>query len=63
VEVYLSSVGAAQIRDVVRLFGWSPDLTQRTISWLVQKDILKDDLSHPQMGGEWLALPELVDHA
>jgi hypothetical protein len=63
VEVYLASVGAAQIRDVIRLFGWSPDLTKRTVSWLVQKDILKDGLSHPQMGGDWLALPELVDLA
>ena len=63
VELYLSSVGAAQIRDVARLFGWPPELTQRTVTWLAQNGFLNEGLSHPQMGGEWLALPELVDQA
>jgi hypothetical protein len=62
VEVFLASVGAAQIRDVVRLFGWPADLTQRTISRLIQNGILKGGLSHPQLSGEWLAVPELVDN-
>jgi hypothetical protein len=61
VHLYLASVGAAQIRDLVRLFGWSLELTHRTASWLVQNGHLKDGLSHPQMPGEWLALPDLVD--
>jgi hypothetical protein len=62
VERYLISVGAAQIRDVVRLFGWPPDLTLRTVTWLVQNGMVKAGLSHPQMSGEWLAVPDLVDH-
>jgi hypothetical protein len=62
VERYLISVGAAQIRDVVRLFGWPPDLTLRTVTWLVQNGLVKAGLSHPQMSGEWLSVPELVDH-
>lgn len=61
VQLYLASVGMAQTRDLVRLFGWLPDLTQRTVSWLVQNGILLDNLAHPQLNGEWLALPELVD--
>jgi hypothetical protein len=61
VQLYLASVGMAQTRELVRLFGWPPDLTQRTVSWLVQHGILLDKLSHPQLNGEWLALPELVD--
>jgi hypothetical protein len=61
VQLYLASVGMAQTRDLVRLFGWPPDLIQRTVSWLVQNGILLDHLSHPQLNGEWLALPELVD--
>jgi hypothetical protein len=60
VEAYLASVGAAQIRDVVKLFGWAPELTRRSIAGLVQNGRLVDGLSHPQMSGEWLALPELV---
>jgi DNA glycosylase AlkZ-like len=62
VQLYLASVGTAQIRDVVRLFGWSPDLTRRTVSWLVQSGIVKDGLSHPHMNGEWLGLPVLIDY-
>jgi hypothetical protein len=61
VGLYMASVGAAQARDLVKLFGWSPVLTQRTIAWLVQNGVLVDRLSHPQMNGEWLALPSVVD--
>ena len=60
VELYLASVGAAQIRDVARLFGWLPDLTLRTIAALVKKGQFEEGLSHPQMKGEWIALTELV---
>jgi hypothetical protein len=60
-QVYLASVGAAQVRDMVKLFGWPLELTQRTIAWLVQNEIVKDGLSHPQISGEWVGLPELVD--
>jgi hypothetical protein len=63
VELYLASVGAAQVRDVVRLFGWTPELVQRTVTWLVQKEFVKDGLSHPQLSGEWLGLLELVGNA
>lgn len=61
VELYFASVGAAQIRDIARLFGWPGELIHRTVSWLVQAGSIRDGLSHPQMGGEWLARPELVD--
>ena len=58
--LYLTSVGATQIREMIKLFGWLPELTQRTAARLVQNDLLRDGLSHPQMSGEWLALPELI---
>jgi hypothetical protein len=61
VEIYLASVGATQLREIVKLFGWPNELTQRTVTWLVQNKLLKDGLSHPQASGEWLALPELID--
>jgi hypothetical protein len=61
VEIYLASIGAAQLREIVKLFGWPPELTQRTVTWLVQNGLLKDGLSHPQASGEWLALPELIE--
>lgn len=61
--LYMASVGAMQIREVVKLFGWLPELAQRTAAWLVQNGLVTDGLFHPQMSGEWLALPELVDRA
>jgi hypothetical protein len=61
VELYFASVGAAQVRDVTRLFGWSPELAKRTVARLVQNDFVRDGVSHPQMAGEWVALPEVVD--
>lgn len=60
VELYFASVGAAQMRDVIKLFGWPPELSARTVGRLVQNGFLQDGLSHPQMGGEWLALSELI---
>jgi uncharacterized protein YcaQ len=62
VELYLASVGATQTRELVKLFGWAPDLTQRTVAGLVQSGKLVEHVSHPQASGEWLALPELVDN-
>jgi hypothetical protein len=57
--LYLRSVGAAMPRDLSRLFGWSHDLTHRTILALEkQKKIVQ--AVHPQKAGEWLALPGIV---
>jgi Mg2+/Co2+ transporter CorB len=51
-------VGAAQERDVNKLFGWQKELTARTIAGLVEKrELIK--LEHPKQKGEWLVLPEL----
>jgi len=61
VRLYFSSVGAAPLRDVSRLFGWPTELTKRTVDKLVQNGFLTGGISHPQSAGEWLALPELVD--
>jgi len=58
VEHYFASVGAAQERDVNRLFGWPRELTARTIAGLIEKRKLVE-VEHPKQNGEWLALPEL----
>ena len=59
VELYFASVGAAQIRDVTKLFGWPPELVKRTVDRLVQKQVVGEG-EHPQLAGAWLALPELI---
>jgi hypothetical protein len=61
VELYLDSVGATQSREVVKLFGWPPELAIRTIAGLVQDGKLIGQVTHPKSSGEWVALPELVD--
>jgi hypothetical protein len=57
--LYLASVGAAPLRTVNKLFGWSPELTRRTVEVMLKKEILVR-CSHPRDAGEWLALPGLL---
>ncbi|MGB8980346.1 MAG: crosslink repair DNA glycosylase YcaQ family protein [Anaerolineales bacterium] len=59
VEFYFNSVGAAQERDVNRLFGWPKELTARTIAGLIDKQKLVKT-EHPKQKGEWLGLADLV---
>ncbi len=59
VQLYFASVGAARVRDVIKLFGWPPELVHRTLDKLVQKvELIEAD--HPKSPDPWLALPELV---
>jgi hypothetical protein len=61
VELYLASVGATQTRELVKLFGWPTELTQRTEAGLAQYGKLIEHVTHPHSSGEWVALPELVE--
>jgi hypothetical protein len=57
-ELYFASLGAAQMRDVNKLFGWGTELTSRALTRLIEaKKITLAD--HPKQKGEWLALPSL----
>jgi winged helix DNA-binding protein len=58
VELYFESVGAAQERDLQKLFGWQSELTKRTIAGLVAKGKLME-VDHPTQKGAWLALINL----
>jgi hypothetical protein len=62
VELYFHSVGAAQMRDVNKLFGWGPELSVRAVKRLVELGSLQDGLSYPLRKGEWIALSELCRH-
>ena len=57
-QLYFESVGAAQERDLNKLFGWQKDLAARTIVSLVEKRQLVES-EHPKVKGNWLALPGL----
>jgi hypothetical protein len=58
-ELYFNSVGAAQLRDVTKLFGWPKGIVERTVNKLVGQGELIT-VSHPRHDGEWLALPKLL---
>ena len=58
-ELYFASVGAAQLRDVTKLFGWPKEIAERTVNKLLEKNLLAK-ASHPRHEGQWLALSSLV---
>ncbi len=60
-EYYFLSVGAAQMKDMTKLFGWGPELTQRAVKRLVETAILTGSLILSGQAGEWFALSRLVD--
>ena len=57
-QLYFESVGAAQERDLNKLFGWQKELASKTIASLVEKRQLVES-EHPKEKGNWLALPVL----
>ena len=59
-ELYFLSVGAAQQRDVTKLFGWPAPLAGRSLARLIEKGILAGEFKRADLGGEWYALRELV---
>lgn len=59
VEHYLRSVGAVQVNDLVKLFGWGIGPTQRIVDELAETDFLHCHVKMPNIPGEWLAVSEL----
>jgi hypothetical protein len=60
VELYFQSVGAAQMRDVVKLFGWGPEVTHRAVKRLMDRGQVTGSLTLERQAGEWFALSNLV---
>ncbi len=59
-ESYFLSVGAAQMKDISKLFGWSGFLCQKTVSQLVRDGFLSSGLEITGQSGEWIVLSELI---
>jgi hypothetical protein len=59
-ELYIRSVGAAQERDLTKLFGWLPPQAQRAIEGLVKAGVVQDGEKVEGQSGEWFTLAELV---
>ncbi len=58
-ECYFGSVGAAQAKDVIKLFGWGSELTQRALRRMLEEGAL-EEAEYPGEKGEWLALANLT---
>jgi len=59
-ELYFQSVGVAQFKDLVKLFGWRIIDLEKTIIQLIEEEIL---VRTPQLGenpGDWIAIKELL---
>ena len=59
-SLYFQSVGAAQARDLTRLFGWTPAETAHILEQLATAGEVCGGLTLEIHTGEWFALPELV---
>jgi len=58
-ELYIHSVGAAQLRDLVKLFGWKPpDITQ-AVERLELQGIIQNHQEVDCLPGEWMVLNDL----
>ena len=57
-ELYFEMVGAAQIRDVTKLFGWNSEIANRVMNKLIEENLLMKAV-HPKQTGEWVALRSL----
>jgi len=59
-ELYFRSVGAAQTRDLTKLFGWSAEITARTLMRLIKNELIVGEVTRKDLNGSWYALKELV---
>lgn len=59
-ELYFRSVGAAQVRDVMKLFGWKKKIAEQTLQSLVSTKMLQKGLEMESESGRWFALTELA---
>jgi hypothetical protein len=57
-ELYFNMVGASQVKDANKLFGWGNEVVKRAVGKLVESGKLKI-VGHPKFVGEWLAVKEV----
>lgn len=58
-ELYFRSVGAAQPRDLTKLFGWRPADTEHTLAALARDGLVRPAVKPAGGSGEWAAVAEL----
>jgi len=58
-ELYFSMLGAADLCDVNKLFGWGNDVTKKAVAKLVESEKLTR-AEHPKSTGEWLTIKDIL---
>ena len=56
---YFALVGTARLKDAVKLFGWTNEITKRTGDKLIEAGLLAR-AEHPTQPGEWIAVNGVV---
>lgn len=59
-ELYFESVGAAQSRDLTRLFGWKAAEAEKVLAGLNRAGLVKSGQTLAGQAGEWAALASLI---
>ena len=59
-ELYFHSVGAAQTKDLNKMFRWGTGLTARTIGRLVEAGKIVEEVTRSDQDGNWLALRTVI---
>lgn len=59
-RLYFSSLGAARIEDLIKLFRWKPAQAEGAVAALVAANLLRRDLQVEDQAGEWIAIRELT---
>jgi hypothetical protein len=59
-ELYFHSVGAAQVNNLVKLFGWSHVDAQHAVDRLQKAGVVEAGVELEQQGQAWVVLSELV---
>jgi hypothetical protein len=60
VAIYFNAVGAAQMKDLTKLFGWPEGQVKQAVNALVQQGHLLCDQKMEKHSGTWLALTSLA---
>jgi hypothetical protein len=60
IDLYLRSVGAAQLRDISRLFGWQPVEIEAALTTLTREKIIFPGIEIENETGEWFAHAKMI---
>lgn len=58
-ELYFNMLGAADLREVNKLFGWGNEVVKKAVNRLMENGKLVF-VEHPKPGGEWVGVKQVM---